>query len=96
MESLEWIAVQSLLPLFFGLLLSQRRRYVFWMLLVYSGWILLFGVGTLGWALIGSATPFAVYAVCLLFLGMGFGLLFHALKDLKIGERKRTYGLEDE
>lgn len=94
-QSFEWLCAQVLFPVFFCVLLSRKRKSVLWMLVAYGGWLGLYGLGTTGWALMGPATPFSVYAVCALFLMAGFGLIYNALKDLNIGQQKRSYGLED-
>lgn len=88
-ETIQWIAIQALMPLFFGLLLLLRSRIVFWFLIVYSGFIILYGIGILGWGLMGPATPLSVYAVGGVLFVMGFGLLYQAMKDLRVGEKER-------
>ena len=93
-QTLEWMGAQALVPLLFSLLLLRGQRYVLWLLLSYGALILLYGLGTFGWAIIGPATPFSVHIVCILFFILGFGILFNALQDLKIG-RRRYYGLEN-
>ena len=94
LQTLEWMGVQALVPLLFSLLLLRKQRYVYWFLLVYGGLIVLYGLGTFGWAMIGPATPFSVHVVCVLFFIIGFGILFNAMQDLKLGGR-RHYGFED-
>jgi hypothetical protein len=94
-QSLEWLAAQILFPALFCVLLTRKKKTVLWMLVMYGGWLTLYGLGTTGWALMGPGTPFSVYAVCVLFLIAGFGIIYHALKDLNIGQIKRNYGLED-
>ena len=88
-ETLAWLFVQALVPLLFGILLNRKQRYVFWLLFIYAALIILFGVGILGWALMGPGTPFSVYATCLLFVVVGFGILFNSMKDLNFGKARR-------
>ncbi len=94
-ETVQWIGIQSLFPLLFGILLAVKKKYVFWMLLVYSGFMILFMIGMIGWALMGPATPIAVYAVCALLMVMAFGLLINSLRDLKVGQGVKRYETED-
>ena len=94
LQTLEWVGVQSLVPILFGLLLLRKQRYVFWFLLAYGAMITLYGLGTLGWAMTGPGTPLSVYVVCLIFFIIGFGMLFNAMQDLKIGGLRR-YEIED-
>jgi len=94
-ETLAWICVQALVPLLFGILLNRKQRYVYWFLFVYAVLLNLFGVGTLGWALMGPGTPLSVYVVCLLFFVIGFGLLFHSMRDLNFGRDRRKFDLEE-
>ena len=94
LQTLEWMGVQALVPLLFVLLLIRGQRYVYWFLIAYGSLIILYGLGTLGWAVIGPATPFSVHTVCLIFFIIGFGIVFNAMRDLKIGG-KRIYGFED-
>ena len=94
-ETIQWIAIQALMPLFFGLLLLLRSRIVFWFLIVYSGFIILYGIGILGWGLMGPATPASVYVVSVVLFVMGFGLLYQAMKDLRVGEKRRKDYAED-
>ena len=93
-QTIQWIGVQALVPALFSLLLIRKQRYALWFLVAYGVLIILYGLGTFGWALTGPATPLSVYAVCMIFFVIGFGVLFNALRDLKIGGR-RHYGLED-
>ena len=95
-QTLEWIAVQALVPVLFVILLARRQRYIYWFLLVYAALILLFGAGTFGWALMGPGTPASVYVVCVLFFIMGFGILFHGMKDLNMGQKTRSYDAENQ
>lgn len=94
-ETVQWIAVQALLPLIFCMLLALKQRLAFWGLMIYSGFIILFGVGVFGWALMGPGTPFSVYAVCLMLFVMGFGLLYQSMKDLNFGKKGRKFYTED-
>ncbi len=93
-ETLEWICVQALVPVLFGVLVTYRRRYVCWMLIVYGGFMALFSFGILGWALMGVGTPLSVYAVCFALMVMGFGVLYHAMKDLDFGPKETFRDLE--
>jgi hypothetical protein len=93
-QTLKWMGVQALVPILFSLLLIRKQRYVLWFLLVYGSLIILYGLGTFGWAMIGPATPVAVHVVCVLFFIIGFGTVFNALQDLKLGGR-RHFGLEN-
>ena len=94
-EMLEWFLVQSLFPMIFGLLISLKKKVVFWFLMIYSGFMILFTIGMLGWALMGPATPLSIFVVCLLLLVMAFGLLFNSLKDLKFGQGAIRYETQD-
>ena len=94
-ETVQWICVQALLPLIFCMLLALKQRLAFWCLMIYSGFIILFGVGVFGWALMGPGTPLSVYAVCLTLFVMGFGLLYQSMKDLNFGKKTRRYDVED-
>ncbi len=95
LETVQWIAVQALLPLVFCMLLVLKHRLAFWGLMIYSGFIILFGVGVFGWALMGPGTPLSVYAVCLMLFVMGFGLLYQSMKDLNFGKKGRKFYTED-
>ncbi len=96
-ETLQWLCTQALVPvLFVGLLLFFRKKIVYWLLVIYSGFIILFGIGIFGWALMGAATPLSIYAVCFIFFIMGFGILYQALKDLNFGKTVRRYHDEDQ
>ena len=94
-ETLQWFLVQSLFPVLFGFLVIFKKRIVFWLLMIYSGFMILFTIGMLGWALMGPEAPLSIYAVCLLLLVMGFGLLFNSLKDLKLGQGVKRYETQD-
>lgn len=96
-ETLQWIAVQAAIPALFCLLLRFRRRYVHYMLLVYGGFMLLFGFGIAGWALMGESTPVSVYAVCFTLAVMGFGILYRSMEDLHLGKKEiDRYEIKDE
>ena len=94
-ESVEWIIIQSLFPVIFAILLIAKKNYVFWMLVVYSGFIILFMIGMIGWALMGPETPIAIYIVCGILMVMAFGLLFNSLSDLKVGQGVKPYETQD-
>ncbi|OGW83014.1 MAG: hypothetical protein A3C47_02895 [Omnitrophica bacterium RIFCSPHIGHO2_02_FULL_51_18] len=94
-ETVQWISVQAILPAVFAVLLLFRQSFVLWLMMVYSGFIILFTIGVVGWALMGCGIPISIYAVCLVMLVMGFGILFNSLKDLKVGQQARRYDLED-
>ena len=81
-EMLQWICVQVLVPVLFIVLLSFKRRYVYWLLLIYSGFTFLFSFGIIGWGLMSEHTPASVYAVGGVLALMGFGILYNAMKDL--------------
>jgi hypothetical protein len=95
-QTIQWIGTQALLPCLFAALLLAGLRIVFWPLLIYSAFMILFGIGLFGWALMGPGTPASIYAVCATLLAMGFGILYHSLKDLGIGTKERKYASEDE
>ena len=78
-EMLQWFLVQSLFPLVFSFLISLKKKFVFWLLMIYSGFTILFTIGMLGWALMGPEAPISIYAVCALLLVMAFGLMFNSL-----------------
>ena len=94
-ETVQWICVQALLPAVFAVLLLFRRRFVLWIMTVYSGFIILFTLGILGWALMGSGIPFSIYGVCAVMFVMGFGILYESLKDMNVGQKARYYEPED-
>ncbi len=94
-EALEWITVQMVLPLIFSIFLLLRRKFILWAILVYSGFIILYTLGVLGWALMGEGTPLSVYAVSIILFVMSFGLIYQALKGLNIGKKEKYYGFED-
>ena len=94
-ETIQWILIQAILPAVFAVLLLFSRRFVLWLMTIYSGFIILFTIGMLGWALMGLGVPFSIYVVCAVMFVMGFGMLFHSLKDLNVGQEARRYDLED-
>ena len=94
-ETLQWICVQAFLPVILGLGLFLKKKFAYWFLVIYSGFTILFGLGMLGWALMGLVTPLSIYAVSFVLLVMGFGILFHALKDLKLGRKATRYETDD-
>ena len=94
-ETLQWFLVQSLFPVLFGLLIALKKKFVFWLMVVYSGFIILFAIGMLGWALMGPEAPVSIYAVCCLLIVMAFGLLFNSLKDLKFDRGIQKYETHD-
>lgn len=93
-HSLEWLGTQILFPIFFSLLISQRRKSGFWLVVVYGAFTGLYGLGTFAWAVIGTYTPASVYVVSGLFIVIAFTLIFAALKDLNIGKTRRRYDIE--
>ena len=94
-ETLEWSGVQTLIVVLLILLLWRGKRYSRWLTAFYACLVGLFGYGTLGWALMGSATPLSVYVVALIFIMDGLALLFCSLKDLNIGRERREIHYED-
>ena len=94
-EMLQWYCVQAAIPVLFAVLLRFRRNYVHWMLMIYGGFIALFAFGILGWALMGEGTPMPIYAVFTLLFVMGFGLLYHSMKDLGFDRDAPVYDIED-
>ncbi|OIO38959.1 MAG: hypothetical protein AUJ72_01750 [Candidatus Omnitrophica bacterium CG1_02_46_14] len=94
-ETLQWFLVQSIFPILFALLIAIKQKIVFWLLVIYSGFILLFCIGMFGWALMGPETPASIYVVCGLLVVMAFGLLFNTLKDLKLDQRVKQYETQD-
>ena len=94
-EMIRWMGMQIALPFLLGVLLSRKRRYAFWLLILYAALIILFGLGMFGWALMGPSTPMSVYIVCGLFFVVGFWALFQSMKDLGIGQKPRQYGLDE-
>ena len=94
-ETIQWIVIQSLFPVIFTVLLAAKKKYVFWMLIVYSGFMILFMIGLIGWALMGPETPISIYAVCGILMMMAFGLLFNSLSDLKVGQGVKRYETQD-
>ena len=94
-EMLQWFLVQSFYPVIFGVLLAFRKKLVFWLLIIYSGFMTLFTIGMLGWALMSPEAPISIYVVCLLLVIMSFGLLFNSLKDLKLDRGVQRYETQD-
>ncbi|MGH7198222.1 MAG: hypothetical protein ACREH5_05740 [Candidatus Omnitrophota bacterium] len=95
-ETFQWLCTQAILPAVFAVSLAFGMRFVLWFVLIYSGFMLLFGIGIFGWALMGPGTPLSIYAVCVLIFIMGFGLLYQSLKDLNFGRKEPRYDAEDE
>ena len=95
-ETLQWLCTQAILPAVLAFSLVSGMKFVLWFVVIYSGFILLFGIGIFGWALMGPGTPLSIYVVCALFFIMGFGLLYQSLKDLKFGRKEKRYDVEDE
>src|SRR3989338_6625705 len=85
-EMFQWILVKSLFPAVFTFLIVFKIKYVYWMMTIYSGFMILFVIGMLGWAMMGPETPVSVYVVCGILIVMAFGLLFNSLQDLKEGK----------
>lgn len=94
-ETIQWILVQAMLPALFAVLLLFRQKFVYWLMAVYSGFIILYGAGILGWAFMGSGVPKSLYTMCLMLMIMGYGILFHSLKDLNVGRSVKNYHFED-
>ena len=94
-EMLQWFLVQSLFPAVFCLLIALKQKFVHWLLIIYSGFMILFVIGMLGWALMGPEAPLSIYAVCFLLLIMGFGLMYNAFKDSKLGQKVERYETQD-
>lgn len=94
-ETLQWILIQSLFPVIFTVLIAFKKKYVFWLMVMYSGFMILFVIGMLGWAMMGPEAPVSIYAVCGILLVMSFGLLFHSLQDLKVGKGVERYETEE-
>ena len=95
LETLQWFLVQSIFPVVFCLLIMLKKKFVHWLLMIYSGFIILFAIGMLGWALMGPEAPVSIYVVCSLLLVMAFGLLFNSLKDSKLGQTVKRYETQD-
>lgn len=97
LEMLQWIAVQAMIPVLFGFLLRFKRKYIYYMLTVYGGFMLIYGFGILGWGLMSAETPLSIYVVCFLLAVMGFGLLYRSMEDLNLGKGGfRRDEIEDE
>ncbi|HTL70759.1 MAG TPA: hypothetical protein VL404_05670 [Candidatus Eisenbacteria bacterium] len=94
-ETFEWLVVQWVVPTLMAVLLVAKSRLARPLLCAYGVVLALYGVGTLGWALMGLYTPLPVYGVCALFLVAGFGLVFRSLKDLNVGRVVKRYHLDD-
>ena len=94
-QLIEWLIVQALVPTLSTVLLVLGSRLARPIFCLYGSTLVLYGVGTLGWALMGLYTPALVYVVSGLFLVAGFGLVFNALKDLNVGKTVKRYDLED-
>jgi hypothetical protein len=95
-ETLQWLCTQAFLPLVFAIAVAAGMKFVLWFMVIYSGFILLFGIGIFGWALMGPGTPLSVYVVSGFLFIMGFGLLYQSLKDLNFGKRGTRFDAEDE
>ena len=91
LETIKWLGVQILLPVFFCLLLSSRRKSAYVLMVMYGILTALYALGMTGWSLIGEATPLSVYVVCAIFFVVSFGIVFQALKDLNVGQKARRY-----
>ena len=91
LETVEWFGVQILCPIFLSLLISKKRPFAYVLTILYGLIIGLYAVGMVGWALMGIGIPSSVYVVCSLFLIVTFGVVFHGLIDLKIGQKARRY-----
>ena len=94
-QILEWIAAQMVLPLIFSIFLLLRRRFILWVILIYSAFMILYALGVLGWALMGAGTPLSVYVVTGVLFVMSFGLAYRSLKALNIGKKEKYYGFDD-
>ena len=94
-EMLQWLLVQSLFPAAFCLLIGLKHKLVYWLLIIYSGFMILFAIGMLGWALMGPEAPLSIYAVCFLLLIMGFGIMYNSFKDSKLGQKIKRYETQD-
>ncbi len=90
-ETMKWLGVQLLFPIFFCLLLSGRRKSAYVLMTIYASVIALYALGMTGWALIGEGTPVSVYVICFLFFAVAFGIVFNSLKDLNVGQKARRY-----
>ena len=95
LEMAQWFLVQSLFPVIFGILIKLNIKLVHWLLIIYSGFMILFTIGMLGWAMMGPEAPISIYVVCSILLVMGFGLMFNSLKDLKFGQGVKRYETKD-
>lgn len=95
-ETIQWLCTQAILPVLFAASVSLRAKLILWFILVYSGFIILFGVGIFGWALMGPDTPLSIYVFCAVLFLMGFGLLYQSMKDLNFGKKGRVYDVEDQ
>lgn len=90
-----WLAAQILLPVFIFWMIHHRYRPGYWIALVWGLMVLLCGSGLLGWALMGPATPPAVYGVAGLLLLDGLGVFSSALQDLNWIRERKAYVVED-
>jgi len=95
-ETLQWMCTQAIIPAVATLFLAFNVKFVLWLLIIYSGFIILFAVGIFGWALMGPGTPVSIYVVCAVLFTMGFGLLYQSMKDLNLGKEIKSYQDEDE
>ena len=91
-----WLSAQAILPVLLLLLVLYKSRLGYRLIVIYSVFILLHGMGMLGWGLTGPGTPLSLYAACVILLVMGFGLFYQSLKSLGIGKTQRRYDLEDQ
>ena len=94
-ETLQWFLVQSIFPVAFCLLIILKKKFVHWLLMIYSGFMILFAIGMMGWAMMGPEAPVSIYVVCALLLVTAFGLLFNSLKDSKLGQKVKRYETQD-
>ena len=95
LETLQWFLAQSIFPVAFCFFIILKKKFVHWLLIIYSGFMILFAIGMLGWALMGPEAPLSIYVVCLLLLIMAFGLLYNSFKDSKLGQKVQRYETQD-
>jgi hypothetical protein len=94
-EMLQWLGIQFFVIGFLAVFIAANKKFIFWAVLAYGALTLLYALGVAGWALMGQ-TPLSVFFVAGLLFIMSFGLIYHALKDLKLGGKTyRSYYLED-
>ena len=94
-QLLSWFFVQLLMPVSLSLLIYFLNKIGYIAVLCYGVFIGLHGFGDLGWALMGTFTPFLVYLHSILMIVIGLACLYFSMKDLGIGKNSPRILLEN-